>query len=121
MTSLLGYYYPILIIPGGALVVRNVGKEKVFDWSISSQVDQDHQHAIKWAAFYSDCEHEVLEVASGHRLTLTYNLFVTRGLGHLAGTSALDPTQLPMYRPLKDALDIPGFLRHGRYNLTEDG
>lgn len=67
------------------------------------------------AAFYSDCEHEVREVTSGYRLTLTYNLYVTRGLGHLAGSpSALDPSQLPLYEALKNALDNPGFLSQGR-------
>ncbi len=51
-----------------------------FDWSSNDKADPE----IKWAAFYSDCEHEVHEVTSGHRVTLTYNLYVTRGLGHLA-------------------------------------
>ena len=27
---------------------------------------------IKWAAFYSDVEHEILPVTEGHRVTLTY-------------------------------------------------
>lgn len=76
---------------------------------------QGMQPAIKWAAFYSDCEHEVYEVTRGHRLTLTYNLYVTRGQGHLAGSaSMLDSTQLPLYDNLKLALDTPGFLRRGK-------
>lgn len=71
--------------------------------------------AIKWAAFYSDCEHEVLEVTAGHRVTLTYNLYVTLGSGNLAGhTTPLDPTQLPIYETLKAALETPGFLQGGR-------
>ncbi|KAI5360171.1 putative prolyl 4-hydroxylase alpha subunit, Fe(2+) 2OG dioxygenase domain-containing protein [Septoria linicola] len=92
---------------GGELVVRNAGNEVTFDWSEF----QD----LNWAAFYSDCEHEVLEVEAGHRLTLTYNLYVTRGLGHLAGTaSGLDATTLPLYKSLSTALENPGFLRRGR-------
>lgn len=39
-----------------------------FDWGKSTQ-------NIQFAAFYSDVEHEVLEVQSGHRVTLTYNLY----------------------------------------------
>lgn len=83
----------------------------VFDWSTT---DGSEPGEIKWAAFYSDCEHEVHEVTSGHRVTLTYNLFLTRGVGHLAGASpALDSTQLPLYEGLQDALENPGFLRRG--------
>lgn len=31
---------------------------------------------VFWAAFFSDTEHEVEKVTSGHRITLTYNLYV---------------------------------------------
>jgi len=31
--------------------------------------------SISYAAFYGDVEHEVTEVKSGYRLTLTYNLY----------------------------------------------
>ncbi|KAF2171374.1 hypothetical protein M409DRAFT_18490 [Zasmidium cellare ATCC 36951] len=123
---------------GGQLAVRNADKELVFDWSSSvNKADGKKAGAsIKWAAFYSDCEHEVYEVTSGHRITLTYNLFVTRkcsvlkvfitlddsinqgGLGHLAGSpSALEPKHLPLYDTLKTALASPGFLRHGKYPI----
>ena len=49
-------------------MVRHNGREVKFDWSGDSD-------EIQWAAFYSDCEHEVLPVTSGHRVTLTYNLY----------------------------------------------
>lgn len=54
---------------GGQLRVAHQGRETICDWSAQKG------EAIKWAAFYSDCEHEVLEVISGHRITLTYNLY----------------------------------------------
>lgn len=54
---------------GGELLVRHEGKEQCFDWS------SDAHAAVQWAAFYSDCEHEILPVESGHRVTLTYNLY----------------------------------------------
>lgn len=96
---------------GGELAVRHAGQESIFDWSYSGN---DTPAAVKWAAFYSDCEHEVYEVTSGHRVTLTYNLFITRGAGHLAGAApVLDSAQLPLYESLKGALDSPGFLRRG--------
>ena len=95
---------------GGELVVRKGGKEVFFDWS-SDTVDE--APVIKCAAFYSDCEHEVLEVKSGHRVTLTYNLYSTIPVSdQLAGNSdgLLDPTHLPLYEPLKLTLDTPSFL-----------
>ncbi|KIO20675.1 hypothetical protein M407DRAFT_81297, partial [Tulasnella calospora MUT 4182] len=32
---------------------------------------------LPWVFFYSDVEHEILPVASGHRLTLAYDIFTT--------------------------------------------
>lgn len=100
---------------GGQLVVHNTGagdQKLAFDWSTTNGGAPGD---IKWAAFYSDCEHEVREVTSGHRVTLTYNLYLTRGLGHLAGvSSALDSTQLPLYQSLEGALENPGFFRRGK-------
>lgn len=89
---------------GGALEVRHQGKTVTFDWS--SPTDTTEAPSIKWAAFYSDCEHEVLEVTEGHRLTLTYNLYIVRGNGFLGGhASALDPTTLPLYNTIRDMVN----------------
>lgn len=100
---------------GGQLAVRNAGSEVLFDWSKSANRG-DAGPCIKWAAFYSDCEHEVHQVTAGHRITLTYNLFVTRGLGHLAGSSSsvLEAKTLPLYKTLQTALQEPTFFRKGR-------
>jgi hypothetical protein len=93
---------------GGQLVVRHQGQEMTFDWSGTSR-------DINWAAFYSDCEHEVLEVTSGHRITLTYNLYMRRGLGEMAGHSeTLDARQLSMYKEVKTALAKPDFMAEGK-------
>jgi hypothetical protein len=54
---------------GGALVVRHGGQEVVPDWASAKPT------AIQWTALFSNCEHEVLEVTKGHRVTLTYNLY----------------------------------------------
>ncbi|KAJ4303906.1 hypothetical protein N0V88_001506 [Collariella sp. IMI 366227] len=86
---------------GGALEVRHKGKTLSFDWSNSAV--NGNEPAIRWAAFYSDCEHEIFEVTDGHRLTLTYNLYSVRGNGQLGGNVPwLDPTQLPLYRTIRD-------------------
>jgi hypothetical protein len=80
-----------------------------FDWS---GPDND----IKWAAFFSDCEHEVLEVTSGHRITLTYNLYMRQGLREFEGSSqTLDLQRLPVYKEIKDALTNADFMAEGKY------
>ncbi|KAF1988018.1 hypothetical protein K402DRAFT_462390 [Aulographum hederae CBS 113979] len=95
---------------GGALQVRHKGANQTFDWSS----DKSEAPDIKWAAFYSDCEHEVEEVVSGHRITLTYNLFVERGPGLQAGHSgALDAKQLPLYQIISQMLHQQDFMPKG--------
>ncbi|KAF0320413.1 hypothetical protein GQ607_012339 [Colletotrichum asianum] len=82
---------------GGELAVRHNEITHSFDWAENSE-----KPSIQWAAFYSDCEHEVFEVKSGHRITLTYNLYATAGNGALAGqTSSFNPTMLPLCQEIK--------------------
>ncbi|KZV82651.1 hypothetical protein EXIGLDRAFT_585282, partial [Exidia glandulosa HHB12029] len=57
---------------GGQLALRHDGHEHVHDTS-AMQYQSDHE--VSWVAFFSDVEHEVLPVTSGHRVTLTYNLY----------------------------------------------
>lgn len=98
---------------GGELIVRHKSQNLNFDWSTSAS-EQSEVPSIKWAAFYSDCEHEVLEVHSGHRITLTYNLYVSRGSGNLAGHCPwMDPKQLPLYDTIKSMLQVPSFMMKG--------
>lgn len=98
---------------GGELIVRHKSQDLIFDWSTSAS-EQSGVPSIKWAAFYSDCEHEVLEVHSGHRITLTYNLYVSRGSGNLAGHCPwMDPKQLPLYDTIKSMLQVPSFMTKG--------
>lgn len=88
---------------GGELVVRHSGNTVKFDWGSNTS-------AVSYAAFYSDCEHEVLEVTAGHRITLTYNLYVTRGVGLLAGhCPVIDPKMLPLFEHMKKLLDGGSF------------
>lgn len=97
---------------GGALEVRHKGKTVAFDWGTLES--DSEKSTIKWAAFYSDCEHEVLEVTEGHRLTLTYNLHVVRGNGFLGGYSpALDPATLPLYKTIRDLVQDATLWKEG--------
>ncbi len=53
---------------GGELEVRHRGREARLDLRCTDFSE------LAWAAFYADCVHEVLPVASGCRLVLVYNL-----------------------------------------------
>lgn len=59
---------------GGRLVLRHDDSEWSVDPAkvISSQISP----TLSYTAFYSDVEHEVALVESGHRVTLTYNLYL---------------------------------------------
>ncbi|CAG8946752.1 unnamed protein product [Penicillium salamii] len=97
---------------GGNLIVRHQGKEVNFDWS------QHSETTIQWAAFYSDCEHEIKPVTEGERITLTYNLYITKTdvvqqAGRVPAKLILDPKSLSLYQCLKDTLMKPDFLRMG--------
>jgi predicted 2-oxoglutarate/Fe(II)-dependent dioxygenase YbiX len=59
---------------GGELVVRHKGREVKLDLA------SDEPSEMAFAAFYSDCVHEVLPVTSGYRATLIYNL-IRKGKG----------------------------------------
>ncbi|KAJ3030816.1 UNVERIFIED_CONTAM: hypothetical protein HDU68_007733 [Siphonaria sp. JEL0065] len=72
-----------VVFEGGVLTIargeadENTHREassKAFDWGTSTQ-DATGTHLIQWAAFFSDCPHEISPISSGTRITLTYNLF----------------------------------------------
>lgn len=97
---------------GGILSVSHQADTVGFDWSASSPASQTP--SIQWAAFYSDCCHEVQEVTAGHRVTLTYNLYASRGSGFLAGQKhSMDATHLPTYQPLINLLRSRTFMAEG--------
>ncbi|KAL3419488.1 oxidoreductase [Phlyctema vagabunda] len=89
---------------GGELRVCHRGHEMFFDWSGKDT------SSIKWAAFYSDCEHEVLRVNTGHRVTLTYNLYVSEQVGGLLQRfPTADPSLYPLYAKVKNLLKDESF------------
>ena len=95
---------------GGELSIRHgssVSKEMRFNWN-------DQEAEIRWAAFYSDCEHEVKEVTAGHRVTLTYNLYAHEQVGGiLRHPSPVDTDSFALYRCAKEALANSDFLPTG--------
>ena len=92
---------------GGSLVTRHQGRQICFDWSSSPETTNDK---ICWASFFSDVEHEVLPVTSGHRVTLTYNLYQNFEMETL---STFHVTAVPLYTELCTALQTPHFMRQG--------
>lgn len=64
----------LIVLPsahaGGNLVVRHAGREASIDLS-GADVSE-----LAYAAFYADCEHEVLPVTKGYRVCLVYNLML---------------------------------------------
>lgn len=95
---------------GGELLVRHDDREVMFDWSGNNQY-------IQWAAFYSDCEHEVLPVTSGYRITVTYNLYFSDEIP-TASPNNYDFRSLPLYDMLWDYLHRDDFLPDGKI-ITE--
>ncbi len=63
----------VIVLPseheGGELVIRHEGTQQTFDFG-----GIENQYATQFAAFYADCEHEILPVKQGFRLSLIYNL-----------------------------------------------
>ena len=64
---------------GGALKLRAPGGEEgeTMEWTFDScaLLAEQQQPSIAYVAFFSDVEHEVMPVTSGHRVTITYNLY----------------------------------------------
>lgn len=73
---------------GGEVHLSHMGKKSVFVTAPSSSFD------LKMLTWYSDVTHEVKEVASGHRLALTYNIIQTTGPGKSATLFIQQQTQL---------------------------
>jgi hypothetical protein len=60
---------------GGTLFLRHRGHEWIFDSGQALAGAANDQLSIGYVAFFSDFEHEVAPVTSGHRVTLTYNFY----------------------------------------------
>jgi hypothetical protein len=91
---------------GGMLKVKHNNNYKEFDLSI------DNKKEIKWVAFYSDCEHEIEEVLSGYRITLTYNLYIREN--HDTQYKNIDITKIELYNTLKE-------IKEGNYDIEKLG
>ena len=75
---------------GGELVVKHKTQKKIFDF------DRESNFKFYCAAFYADCEHEVLPVISGYRFNLVYNV-IYNGPGKVPSISTDITTPLCKY------------------------
>src|ERR1700759_851805 len=82
-------FYPT-VHEGGTLLMR----KKEEEWSFESSNVQagSEEPQLGYVALYSDVEHEVLPVTSGHRITITYNLFFHRALSFPTPISSASAT-----------------------------
>ncbi|KAF9500668.1 hypothetical protein BDN71DRAFT_1381509 [Pleurotus eryngii] len=103
----------VLVLPishkGGELLLRT--KEEVWTYDSGATLAQQNEPSIGYVAFFGDIEHEVLPVESGHRITLTYNLFFAQAPEPLAQSvaSVVHPFETTLAGLMKD----PGFLPDG--------
>ncbi|KAL9617754.1 MAG: hypothetical protein Q9160_007467 [Pyrenula sp. 1 TL-2023] len=90
---------------GGALIIRKNNSSIRFEWGALEP------ETFGWASFYSDCEHEILPLAEGNRLTFTYNLYVSGP--HTAVGSTLKISTLPFWHEMSAVLHLKDFLTIG--------
>jgi hypothetical protein len=103
---------------GGALLLRHRSQEWSFDSASVLAVAQPF--SVAYTAFFSDIDHEVVPVTSGHRVTLTYNLFFDDNECVSTKDLVLEPPSAPqdenerMFRLAFEALlENPEFLPDG--------
>lgn len=89
----------VVVLPcdysGGELIIRHRGEEVRVD------LHRDEPSEAAFAAFYADCRHEVLPIASGYRLALIYNL-IRSGEGPLPQAPDYGDQQNQLTRLLAD-------------------
>jgi hypothetical protein len=104
---------------GGAIFLRHRGHEWIFDSGQAlATVDRP---TIGYVAFFSDIEHEVAPVTSGHRITLTYNLYFDDDGGPVSENDAVSkhfiPPQPPNQEGFREAFNAllgdPDFMLYG--------
>ncbi|KAG8980187.1 hypothetical protein FRB90_007770 [Tulasnella sp. 427] len=111
---------------GGQLTLQHEGETTTVDWSGASS----NPSKLPWVFFYSDVEHEILPVTSGHRFTIAYDVFATDTVQYRApdNTDKVDAHLLSLYSALRGPLLDENFLVQGgklafgleyRYPATE--
>ncbi|KAI0628918.1 hypothetical protein C8Q77DRAFT_1220728 [Trametes polyzona] len=112
----------VLVFPtahtGGTLVVTQGGGRWTFDAASILADGSLPGPRVAYIAFYGDTEHEVTEVTSGHRVTITYNLYYVEDteLNRMENVHVMQPVGSNHHEvksTLSSLLDDPGFLPNG--------
>lgn len=86
---------------GGELVVRHNGQEVKSQWSADVRPPPNH---LGWMFLYADCDHEVLPVTSGTRVTVAYDVFAAHGIAEdqfkFSDTTELEQDLISAYQNL---------------------
>ncbi|KAJ7743271.1 hypothetical protein DFH07DRAFT_905141 [Mycena maculata] len=100
---------------GGQLTLEHGGLNWTFD-SAAELADPPRTPALAYAAFYSDVTHAVEPVLTGHRVTLTYNLFlVDESIRPAAGHRTIPAPERALEETLRTLLGDPAFLPAGGF------
>ncbi|KAI0747529.1 hypothetical protein C8Q74DRAFT_1212525 [Fomes fomentarius] len=122
----------VIVLPtiheGGALKIRYAkdpqkepeeldAQRPEWTFDSSSLLAACNQPSIAYVAFFSDVEHEVLPVLSGHRITITYNLYwATSSQAETSATSIPHPistTEGNLRETMRELLNDPTFFPDG--------
>ncbi|MEU7632908.1 2OG-Fe(II) oxygenase [Nocardia sp. NPDC049220] len=94
---------------GGELVIEQQG---------TKVTDRGSPEELSFVAFYGDCEHEVLPVTDGFRITLTYNLVAKGRTSPDAAAFAPHPSVALLTEQLREhfttPIELPTWRSHGK-------
>ncbi|KAI9069833.1 hypothetical protein FKP32DRAFT_1671047 [Trametes sanguinea] len=110
----------VLIFPtahsGGELLMAHDGRKWSFDAATVLSDTNESEPRLAYVAFFSDVEHEVTRVTSGHRLSITYNLYYAYDDIPMDRLEVIQPkgaNTSEVHGLLEALLDDPTFLPNG--------
>ena len=98
---------------GGSLIFSRDDEQWEFETSSLHQNSQNSGSRVAYTAFYSDVDHEVKQVLSGYRVTLTYDLYGQEKDLYLAVEPVVRQDEIDFRNVLKGLLEDPTFLPTG--------
>ncbi|KIJ06084.1 hypothetical protein PAXINDRAFT_103518 [Paxillus involutus ATCC 200175] len=99
---------------GGEFILRHGGEEWELE-SVQTISAAAQSPPISFIAFFSDVEHEVMEVTSGYRVTLTYNLYFAETEPLAPSISTPSPQEDSFRIAIADLVANPAVLPGGGY------
>ncbi|KAG8860879.1 hypothetical protein FRB96_003613 [Tulasnella sp. 330] len=100
---------------GGELLLEHGDQKTTIDWSDTHPQLKDDTLSLPWTFFYSDVEHEISPVISGHRLTLAYDIYSSKFIQYYQRPphKALEVGEAQFYKEFKAFLKNPQLLPNG--------